>query len=185
MLFEAAVTRVGLRGQRMLMGQAKILTADPGLEGGLRLPRGEDDRGRRRLGGAEHVQTPQARRLLDLPRPGAKPLLAWLTSGRGDGNTIGHNGHTFLLVRAHGRWRDGRPCSCASSGPGRRPGCLGWCAWTPATTSTLSPPSRVPGLRASTRRHHSIGDGEHGGRSPGSGDVSAVECDGVGRRVTR
>ena len=84
------------------MGQAKILTADPGLEGGLRLPRGEDDRGRRRLGGAEHVQTPQARRLLDLPRPGAKPLLAWPTSGRGDGNTIGHNGHTFLLVRAHG-----------------------------------------------------------------------------------
>jgi hypothetical protein len=109
MLFEAAVTRIGLRGQGKLMGQAKILTADPGLEGGLILPCGEDDRGRRRIGGAEHLQTPKSRLLLDLPRPGSEPLLEWLTPGRCDWHTIGHNVHTALLVRAHGRWRDGRP----------------------------------------------------------------------------
>jgi hypothetical protein len=33
--------------------------------------------------------------------------------------------------------------------------------------------------------HHSIGDGENGGRSTGSGEVYAVWCDGIGRNVAR
>src|ERR671931_431054 len=98
MLFEAAFTRVRLLGEGMLMGQAKILTADPGLEGRLVAPRGEDDIGGLRIGRAEDLQTHKARLLVDLTRPGSEPLLELLTPGRGDRHTIGHNVHTSLLA---------------------------------------------------------------------------------------
>jgi len=91
MLFEAACTRVGLLGQGMLMGPAKILAADPGLEGRLVAPRGEDHIGRLRIGRAEHLQAHKTRLLLNLPCPGSESLLKWLTPWRGDRNTISHN----------------------------------------------------------------------------------------------
>src|SRR5262245_49556753 len=34
------------------------------------------------------------------------------------------------------------------------------------------------------RLHHSIGDGENGGGSPGNGEGSAIGCDGIGRSVS-
>ena len=79
MLFEAAFTRIGLLGQGMLMGQAKILAADPGLEGRLVAPCGQDHIGRCRIGRAEHLQAHKARLLVDLTRPGSEPLLELLT----------------------------------------------------------------------------------------------------------
>src|SRR5215510_10673599 len=88
MLFEAAFTRVGLLGQGMLMGQAKILAANPGLEGRLVAPRGENHIGRLRIGRAEHWQTHKAWLLVELPRPRSKPLLEWLTPGPRDRNTV-------------------------------------------------------------------------------------------------
>src|SRR5439155_25429638 len=93
-LYEAFITRVRLLGQGMLMGQAKILTANPGLEGRLVAPRGEDHIGRLRIGRAEHLQTHKARLLVDLTRPSSEPLLELLTPWRCDRNTIGHNVHT-------------------------------------------------------------------------------------------
>src|SRR2546427_3970800 len=89
MVFEAAFTRVGLLGQGMLMGQAKIFAADPGLEGRLVSPRGEDHIGRLRIVRAEHLQAHKARLLLDLTRPGSEPLLEWRTPWRCDRNTVG------------------------------------------------------------------------------------------------
>ena len=71
MLFEAPLARVRFLGQGMLMGEAKILAADPGLEGRFVLPGGEDHIGRRGIGGAEHLQTDKARLLVDLSRTGA------------------------------------------------------------------------------------------------------------------
>jgi hypothetical protein len=79
MVFEEAFTRVGLLGQRMLMGQAKILTADPSLECRLVSPRREDHIGRLPIGRAEDLQAHKARLLLDLPCSGSEPLLEVLT----------------------------------------------------------------------------------------------------------
>src|SRR5262249_34778311 len=81
----------------MLMGQAKILAADPGLEGCLVAPRGEDHIGGIRICRAEHLQAHKARLLIDLTRPGSKPLLELLTPWRCDRNTIGNNVHASLL----------------------------------------------------------------------------------------
>jgi hypothetical protein len=55
MLFEAVFARVRLLRQGMLMGQAKILTVDPGLEGRLVSPRGQNHVGRLCIGWAEHL----------------------------------------------------------------------------------------------------------------------------------
>src|SRR5215471_14962791 len=98
MLFEAAFTSVGLLGQGMLMGQAKILAADPGLECCLVSPRGEDHIGGIRIYRAEHLQAHKARLRIDLTCPGSKPRLELLTPWRGDRNTVGHNVHTSLLA---------------------------------------------------------------------------------------
>src|SRR2546421_12895698 len=98
MLFEATFTRVGLCGQGMLMSQAKVLAADPSLEGRPVSPRGEDHIGRLRIDRAEHLQTHKARLLLDLIRPGSEPLLEWCPPGRGDRHTIGDNVHASLLT---------------------------------------------------------------------------------------
>jgi hypothetical protein len=63
----------------MLMGQAKILTADPGLEGRLVAPRRQDHIGRRRIGRAEYLQAHKAWLLIDLTCPGSEALLELLT----------------------------------------------------------------------------------------------------------
>src|SRR5262245_17156613 len=93
MLFEAAFTRVRLLGQGMLMGQTKILAADPSLEGRLVAPRGQDHIGRRRIGRAEYLQAHKAWLLVDLTCPGSEPFLELLTPGRCDWNTVGNNVH--------------------------------------------------------------------------------------------
>src|SRR5262245_17696296 len=81
----------------MLMRQAKILTADPGLECRLIPPRGKDHIGRIRIGWAEHLHTHKARLRVDLTRPGSEPFLELLTPWRCDWNTIGDNIHYSLL----------------------------------------------------------------------------------------
>ncbi len=52
------------------------------------------------------------------------------------------------------------------------------------TKSTLCPSCLVLSLHVHMRLHHSIGDGENVGGSPGNGDVYAVWRDGIGRKVT-
>ena len=82
------------------MGQVKILAADPGFEGRLVAPRGQDHIGRRRIDRAEHLQAHKTWLLVDLTRPGFLPLLEWLTPGQGDRNTISDDVHDALLVRS-------------------------------------------------------------------------------------
>src|SRR5215510_1646839 len=114
----------------MLMGQTKIVAADPGLEGRPVAPRGEDHIGRLRIGRAEHLQTHKAWLFVDLTRPGSEPLLELLTPGRCNRNTIGHNVHTFLLANAKSQFMDWPPWPYASRVPRHGPGCLCWCAET-------------------------------------------------------
>src|SRR5438477_8274356 len=102
MLFEAAITRVGLLGQGMLMRQTKVLAPNPGLEGRLVLPRGEDHIGGLRIHRAEHLQAYKAWLFIDLPRPGSEPLLELLPPWCGDRHTVGHSVHTSLLARGSG-----------------------------------------------------------------------------------
>ena len=102
MLFEATFTRIGLFGQGMLMGQAKILAADPGFEGRLVALRGQDHIGRRRIDRAEHLQAHKTWLLVDLTRPGSEPLLEWRTPWRCDRNTVGNNVHASLLASGGG-----------------------------------------------------------------------------------
>src|SRR5919108_4434436 len=82
----------------MLMGQAEILAADPGLECRLVSPRGEDHIGGLRIGRSEHLQAHKARLCIDLTRPGSEALLELLTPWQGDRNTVGDNVHSFLLA---------------------------------------------------------------------------------------
>src|SRR6185295_15827165 len=95
MLFEAPLARVCFLGQGMLMGEAKILTADPGLKGRFVLPGGEDHIGRRGIGGTEHLHTDKARLLVDLSRTGSEALLELLPPWRGDRNTVGDDIHPY------------------------------------------------------------------------------------------
>ena len=87
MLFEAPLARVRSSGKGV-MGEAKILAANPGLEGRFVLPGGEDHIGRRDIGGAEHLQTDKARLLVDLSRTGSEALLELLPRCGGDRNTV-------------------------------------------------------------------------------------------------
>src|SRR5262245_29606110 len=98
MLFEAAFACVRLLGQGMLMGQAEILAADPGLEGGLVAPRSQDHIGRLRIGRAQHLQAHKPWLLLELTRPGSEPLLERLTPGQCDWNTVSDDVHDSLLA---------------------------------------------------------------------------------------
>jgi len=65
MLFEAPLPGIGLLGQGMLMREAKVLAADPGLKGCLVVPGGEHHIGGRRVGRAEDLHTDKARLLVD------------------------------------------------------------------------------------------------------------------------